>query len=1434
MKYFLLSVAFLLAIGFAWDAQGQAGISFTTSKLTGATLDYPTTLAFGRDNRLYVTQQDGTIFAYTVQKNGAGNYAVTNTETINLIKTIQNHDDRGGLFNVARRQLTGLVVTGTAANPVLYICSSDFRIGGGGELGDIDLDTNSGMISKLTKVGNTWQMVHVVRGLPRAEENHSPNGLALDEVNNILYVAQGGNTNGGSPSNNFGFLGEYALSAAILEIDLDMIDNQFGGSYTLPTLDDPTRPNNPDGTDVGDPFGGNDGLNQAKLVIGGPVQIYAPGFRLSYDLLITKTPGKNGRMYTIGNGGNPGWGGYPENEGTPNVTNNRLFDEPGSIEPTLNDDKINNRDGLHYVTGRGYYAGHPVPIRANPAGAGWYWFDNATGQGHFEQNPTVDWPPYPVSLANPIESDYRNPGVNDGALYTWGGSTNGMAEYTSTAFFNGAMAGDLLAASWDSGIHRIELTEDGTAVTRVSKLFSGFGGLPLDVIAQGDADVFPGTIWSIVYAEPGVTVFEPVGTPTNCSGDINNFSRDDDGDGYSNGDETVNGTDPCSAASKPTDFDQDFTSDLRDADDDNDGLNDIMDKFALDANNGKNTQLPLDYPFLNGNPGTGLFGIGHTGLMANYVDNYASQFDVDNPALIAGGAVGALSVPAQPGDAVTNNQQYAFQFGIPITPATSTFTLHGRLLGAPFFNGATGSALGTQSVGIYFGNGDQDNYFKFVLHANNGNSGFQILSEQNGAVVHQQMIPVANILGTSQIDLFIEVNAETGLVQCRYQSTSMPTPVNVGESFTVSGNLLSLLLNHTDAVAVGVIASCGNKTPFSATWDFMRITSTTTGSQLTNVIRINSGGTAQNFGGEAWVADQYFSGGTPYSTTTTIGNTTQDPIYQTERFGNFSYAIPVGQVGTYAVDLHLAEIYFGQSGQRVFNINIENGQFIRNNLDLIQTYGANNTANVLRADNLNITDGTINITFTSVVDNAKISGISVGRYSSAPTNTPPTVAQAPAAQSVPNTQASVVLQLGQIFSDDGGVNNLTFTVPNNTNPGLISNTQIVGTQLTLTLSGTTGSGTLTLQATDASNASVQTTFQLAVTSSGGTPTLTNVIRINAGGTAQNFGGEAWVADQYFTGGTPYSTTTAIANTTQDPIYQTERFGNFSYAIPVGQAGTYAVDLHLAEIYFGQPGQRVFNINIENGQFVRNNLDLIQTYGANNTARVLRADNLNITDGTINITFTSVVDNAKISGIAVGRYSGGSGARSAMATNQKPIVHTPPNAVIHEGQAWTYQVIASDPEGDQLSYSTINLPASLYINKATGLIKGTIEVNANTFPVTIKVTDGSGLTTEVNFVLTIAPAKPIVREVVDEKFIVYPNPTQTDEFSVKLEIKRRDEWNFTLMDFTGKQINLGSFELDKGVQELTFDLTPYNVSSGLYYLSVQNGQGKKVIKIGIKL
>jgi hypothetical protein len=290
-------------------------VAFGASGLPGVALSNPTSLEFGPDDRLYVSQQNGTIKAYDIVRNGPNNYAITETETINLITDIQNHNDDGTVNNTKQRQVTGLMTAGTALNPELYVTSSDWRIAVGD---DSNLDTNSGVLSKLTWNGTSWDHVQIVRGLPRSEENHSTNGLDLDEAANVLYVMSGGNTNKGAPSNNFSGTPEYALSCALLSVDLDAIEamaiqvdghgNQF--IYDLPTLDDPTRAGDPD---AGDPFGGNDGLNQAIWDLVGPVQVYSPGYRNAYDVVFTSL----GRLYTFDNGPNGGWGGLPINEGTP-------------------------------------------------------------------------------------------------------------------------------------------------------------------------------------------------------------------------------------------------------------------------------------------------------------------------------------------------------------------------------------------------------------------------------------------------------------------------------------------------------------------------------------------------------------------------------------------------------------------------------------------------------------------------------------------------------------------------------------------------------------------------------------------------------------------------------------------------------------------------------------------------------------------------------------------------------------------------------------------------------------------------------------------------------------------------------------------------------------------------------------------------------------
>lgn len=58
-----------------------------------------------------------------------------------------------------------------------------------------------------------------------------------------------------------------------------------------------------------------------------------------------------------------------------------------------------------------------------------------------------------------------------------------------------------------------------------------------------------------------------------------------------------------------------------------------------------------------------------------------------------------------------------------------------------------------------------------------------------------------------------------------------------------------------------------------------------------------------------WSEDNFFSGGSTYSLSNVpVANTVDDPIYQSERVGTFSYSIPVA-VGTYEIIIHLAELY---------------------------------------------------------------------------------------------------------------------------------------------------------------------------------------------------------------------------------------------------------------------------------------------------------------------------------------------------------------------------------------------------------------------------------------------------------------------------------------------------------------------------------------------
>ncbi|MBJ7879595.1 PKD domain-containing protein [Gelidibacter salicanalis] len=149
--------------------------------------------------------------------------------------------------------------------------------------------------------------------------------------------------------------------------------------------------------------------------------------------------------------------------------------------------------------------------------------------------------------------------------------------------------------------------------------------------------------------------------------------------------------------------------------------------------------------------------------------------------------------------------------------------------------------------------------------------------------------------------------------------------------------------------------------------------------------------------------------------------------------------------------------------------------------------------------------------------------------------------------------------------------------------------------------------------------------------------MIGTIRINAGGPLVSQGPDSFEADQYFTGGSLYNAVIPIAETTDDALYQTERYGAFTYEVPVPVAGAYDIRLHFAELYFGVgrsggPGSRVFNVSIE-GVPVLTDFDILNET-APATALKKEFDNISITDGFATIQFSKVVENPKLSGIEI--------------------------------------------------------------------------------------------------------------------------------------------------------------------------------------------------------
>jgi Malectin domain len=134
-------------------------------------------------------------------------------------------------------------------------------------------------------------------------------------------------------------------------------------------------------------------------------------------------------------------------------------------------------------------------------------------------------------------------------------------------------------------------------------------------------------------------------------------------------------------------------------------------------------------------------------------------------------------------------------------------------------------------------------------------------------------------------------------------------------------------------------------------------------------------------------------------------------------------------------------------------------------------------------------------------------------------------------------------------------------------------------------------------------------------------------------------GQVWDADNYYLGGQTSNHWKAVTGTPEADLFANERYGHFSYAIPVAP-GVYAATLYFAETYWGQeneggggPGQRVFDVYC-NGSAIVRNLDILKEASPNH-AVIKKFRGLRPTaQGKLNLEFVPVVNYASVFAIEV--------------------------------------------------------------------------------------------------------------------------------------------------------------------------------------------------------
>ena len=148
------------------------------------------------------------------------------------------------------------------------------------------------------------------------------------------------------------------------------------------------------------------------------------------------------------------------------------------------------------------------------------------------------------------------------------------------------------------------------------------------------------------------------------------------------------------------------------------------------------------------------------------------------------------------------------------------------------------------------------------------------------------------------------------------------------------------------------------------------------------------------------------------------------------------------------------------------------------------------------------------------------------------------------------------------------------------------------------------------------------------------------IRLRAGSTVyRDHLGHTWMPDQWFIGGRTSSRSMPIQDTGDPMLFLGERYGHFSYSIPVAESGRYTLALYFAETWFGGSaggtGSRVFDVYC-NGTTLLKHFDILkENYGSASHPVVKTFHNLEASpQGKLDLSFVPVVNYALLCAIEV--------------------------------------------------------------------------------------------------------------------------------------------------------------------------------------------------------